>query len=367
MSITDTTGLRPGTEWEPDPGPLDTIRPGGVSDVAGEPDSRCTMTFRSMNTDVHIEVAEPTVSAPRAMELARHVFCDIEATCTRFDPDSALMRANDAGRQWFDVPAVCYLAIAEAHAAHRETDGLFDPRILQSLVSLGYDRTLPFDRGPVTVVPSTSPSQPPTLIADQHHVGAAPWIPGLDPTRSAVRIGPQPIDLGGIGKGLAVRLAARELAGAGAAALVEAGGDLAVLGAGPDGTGWIVGVEDPLAEGSGGSGEEPVAVLNLVDTSCATSSLRKRTWTVAGQRRHHLIDPRTGASSDSGLRSVTVVMPDAARAEVWSKALLIAGAGRIAALAQERQLAALWVDDAGRHAMSAAMVPLVIWRRTDAC
>ena len=51
-----------------------------------------------------------------------------------------------------------------------------------------------------------------------------------------MRVGAKPIDLGGIGKGLAVRWASQELAGAGEAALVEAGGDVMALGGGPTAT-----------------------------------------------------------------------------------------------------------------------------------
>lgn len=66
-------------------------------------------------------------------------------------------------------------------------------------------------------------------------------------------------------------------------------------------------VQDPLG------GSEPVAVLEVTDIGCATSSLRKRTWQVDGRQAHHLVDPRTGISADTGLRSVTVLDSDPAR------------------------------------------------------
>ena len=49
---------------------------------------------------------------------------------------------------------------------------------------------------------------------------------------------PEPVDLGGIGKGLAVRWAARSGSpGCGDAVLVEAGGDCSLAGTGPEGEG----------------------------------------------------------------------------------------------------------------------------------
>ncbi len=45
----------------------------------------------------------------------------------------------------------------------------------------------------------------------------------------------------------------------------------------------------------------------------------------AGKERHHIIDPRTGEPAVSEWISVTVIAPHAYEAEVYAKALLIAG------------------------------------------
>ena len=153
-----------------------------------------------------------------------------------------------------------------------------------------------------------------------------------------------------------MRWASEVLRDAGDAVLVEAGGDLVALGGGPDGDGWMVGVENPFG------GEEPAAVLQVRDRACATSSTRVRSWTVGGATVHHLIDPRTGRPADADLRSVTVVGPDPALAEVWSKALFVGGRAGIRAAADDRDLAALWVESTGRVGMSRAMRPHVAWR-----
>ncbi len=356
-----------------------------TSGATAAPRSLClrAMNIRAMNTDVVLRLVGPGGRGEAALAAARQVFVDVEAACTRFDPTSPLMRANAAGTEWLTVPAVCFHAVTEAAAAHRDTGGLFDPRVLESLVAMGYDRTLPFQDGPVHLRSTRSPAEVPAVICagrdrsagspvasapagpQAQVVPPTPWAPGLDPLRHAVRIGPAPIDLGGIGKGLAVGWAAQLLGGVGEAFLVEAGGDCALGGAGPDGDGWKVGVEDPSADGQRQDDEQPIAVLSLTDTGCATSSLRRRTWRAGGEQVHHVVDPRTGRSAAGGLRSVTVVLPDPARAEVWSKTLLVAGVGAIASLAAEQRLAALWVDDEGHLGLSEAMRPWVIWRSSD--
>lgn len=306
-------------------------------------------TFRAMACHVRLRLVAPAADTRAAVRSARSVFERVERACTRFDPASPLMQANAEPDAWHHVPAELYDALVEAHAAHRLTGGRFDPRVLRTLEALGYDHSLPFAAGPI--VTAGRPDAP----SGQR----TPWQPLFDEASAAVRLGAEPVDLGGIGKGLAVRWAAAQLAGHAESFLLEAGGDCYLGGAGPDGTGWRIGVEDPLG------GAEPVAVLRLTDLGCATSSIRLRHWRAGDRPVHHLIDPRTGAPGGAGLFAVTVAGPDPAVAEVWSKSLFLAGADGIAALARAHDLAALWVDVDSTVTTTEPMDDLVIWRADD--
>jgi thiamine biosynthesis lipoprotein len=226
------------------------------------------------------------------------------------------------------------------------TSGSFDPRVLTTLVELGYDRTwAAIDHAgevPTTKRSSMAPTRP--------------WRPGLDVVGGRVAVGEPPIDLGGIGKGLALRWAAAALRAAGSSMfLIEAGGDC-VCGPGPEAGQWRIGVEDPA------DGVDPVAVVEVANGACATSSTRLRGWRAGGRPVHHLIDPRTGEPGGGPLRSVSVVGADPADAEVWSKVLFLEGE-RIADAAEQHDLAALWVDAHGRIDASSRMAPHIIWRR----
>ena len=64
----------------------------------------------------------------------------------------------------------CYQAIAGAAEAHRVTGGLFDPRCLRTLEAWGYDRSLPFAAGPV----SLDIAAPPAPAAPSGSVAARP-------------------------------------------------------------------------------------------------------------------------------------------------------------------------------------------------
>ena len=65
--------------------------------------------------------------------------------------------------------------------------------------------------------------------------------------------------------------------------------------------------------------------------------------------RHHLIDPRTGEPAVTDWLSVTVIAPHADLAEVFAKALLIAGSQEANAVTQNvPEISYLAVDLEGR-------------------
>ena len=201
--------------------------------------------------------------------------------------------------------------------------------------------------------------------------GSPVQLPGEPrPARVLVRNGrsgpialPIPVDLGGIGKGLALRWAAKEaeaVLGLGGF-LLEAGGDIVAAGPAPGGGPWRVGIEDPAGEA------DPLAVLEIAGRAAVcTSSIRRLRWMQGGREVHHLIDPRTGEPADTGLAAVTVSGPDPAWAEVWSKALFLDGAARIADEARRHGLAAWWVTTDGRLEMSPAARMRTIWVAAEA-
>jgi len=303
---------------------------------------------RAMASDITL-YGRPTVDPPDSdpvVDQALAVFTSVHEACTRFDPDSPLMRANARPDEWHTVPLVLLAAVREAHRAYQRTDGRFDPRVFGDLVRLGYDHSLPFNDGDVTTDAVDAPRAP-----------LPRWTPRLRyGRRPEVHLGGLPIDLGGIGKSLAVRWASEELQEQFEDFLLDAGGDCYCEGTGPEEGGWRVGVEDPFG------GALPLAVLALSDKACATSSTKLRHWRAGGQDAHHLIDPTTGRPGSEGLVAVTVVDSDPTRAEVATKFLFLGGAEEIATAARSRRVAALWVTTDGTIATSPMMEPFVIWR-----
>ena len=238
-------------------------------------------------------------------------------------------------------------AVVVADRARRVTSGRFDPRIVGDLEALG-------EHGA-----DIGRQAQPGIVDDDRR-----WLnePIVRRVGRGYLSADRPIDLGGIGKGLALRWAAARAERVGLSGfLIDAGGDIVVRGDGPEGGSWRIGIEDPTTRNG-----SPLAVVELDDLAIATSSIARRRWDHQGRPVHHLIDPRTGTPVWDGLLAVTVAAPDPAWAEVWSKTLFLAGGTAIADEARRRGLAAWWVRDGGMLEMTAAARSTTIWVRDEA-
>jgi thiamine biosynthesis lipoprotein len=284
-----------------------------------------------------------------ALDQVEALFYEAEKRCSRFIPTSDLSTLNAEPNQMRQLTPILYAMIDEARRAHELTSGTFDPRVLNDLVHLGYDRTF----SAIDVQGRSSLTQKPSEIVARSQL--PPWRPKLDPITMTATVGEHALDLGGVGKGLTVRMSAELLRAVTPSFLIEAGGDCYLGGTPPESTVWSVGVENPLAQ------EDHLAVLGLRDVGCATSSKRIRRWIREGVPVHHLIDPHTGLPGGDGLLSVTVVDPDPALAEVWSKALFLSGEHMIENQASLHNLAALWVFESGIYQYSENMEEKITW------
>jgi FAD:protein FMN transferase len=275
--------------------------------------------FKAMGTDIELLVQAD--GADEALAAAESEFHRLEAILTRFKPESELSRLNESGS--LEAGPELLEVVELALYARARTDGRFDPTVHDAVVAAGYDRT--FDELP----------EDGTAVIVGSVCGGSVRIDGstieLDP---GVRL-----DFGGIGKGYAAARAADLLAEAGPA-LVNAGGDIAVKG----GT-WPVGVETSTGE----------MTLELTGGGLATSGRDRRHWRRNGEELHHLIDPATGAPSPSDLLRVTVVAPDAIDAEVWAKALYIAGEDEAVREADMRGLPCVLVSSDGRTRLAGGL------------
>jgi len=270
-----------------------------------------------------ISMLLPESQAETGSQIVRGLFSEWEQTLSRFIPESELSQLNQQAGTPVAVSDLLYDVLATALTAARATEGVFDPAMLDQLVHSGYDRT--FDDLPAVRFDPIIPGEP-----------GGRWRGiKVDPIRRHVTL-PAGIklDFGGIAKGMAVDAALERLRQSGAGqAMVNAGGDLAVLGLPPAADQWPVAV----------SGRDRFWSIPLISGAVATTGIAHRHWWQGNTLRHHILDPRTGLPAQSDLWSVTVVADRCEQAEVAAKVAFILGSRSGANFLREHRIAGLLV------------------------
>lgn len=279
-----------------------------------------TLEFEAMNTHVLLAAEGDAAQVAQGLAWARAQIWKREAQFTRFRETSELCALNRASGSWFNASPELYEVMQAAYALHEETDGLFDPSILNALERTGYAASFEYVRGGEIAPFIVGGSGEAEFRGVNFHAGQrAIWMP------AGMRI-----DLGGIAKGWIAQEAARGLAEFAEACVVNAGGDMVMVGVPQGQTAWEIEIEDPR------DATQTLAVLHAPAGAVATSSVMKRRWKQGEQTRHHLIDPRTRLAVDTDWLSVTVLAQEATVAEVYAKTLLIAGSKEAEKLATRR-------------------------------
>ena len=150
------------------------------------------------------------------------------------------------------------------------------------------------------------------------------------------------LDVGAVAKGWACQRAA-EAAPKGL--LISVGGNVCATGPKTEaGDPWVIGIQNP-------DGGDYLHTIYVHGGAVVTSGDYQRTYTVDGEKYHHIIDPETLMPSDYW-RAVTVVCPDSALADALSTALFLLPLEEGQALLERCGAEALWVSKDGTEQMS---------------
>ncbi len=268
---------------------------------------------------------------------------ELEQRWSRFIEDSDISRLNRASGRPTPVSPDTILLVERALDASKRTRGWFDPTLLRQLVDAGYDRSfVELGEGRLADLVVTIDRQTPEPVVNVHEWNSTARAISIDAANGTVSI-PSSIgfDPGGIGKGLAADLLAKQSVAAGTtAALIDLGGDIVATGQPPDG-GWLIGIEDPFDRSA------TIASVRIPWGAVATSSRANRRWVIDNEERHHLIDPGTGEPSTTDVAACTVIGGACWLAESFAKAALLAGLDVGLDMVAEAGLEALMVDTAG--------------------
>jgi thiamine biosynthesis lipoprotein len=259
----------------------------------------------------------------------------VDRLMSTWDPDSELSRFNrHALPAPFTLSSETLYVLALARSVSERSGGAFDVTVGPLVGAWGF--------GAGARVPGTEPD---AAELEELRARVGYEMLSIDTekrTVSKARVDLQ-CDLSAIAKGYAVDSVARALDDLGwEAYLVEVGGEVRVRGERPGGGLWQVGIERPDE-----AARAVQAVVLLTDTSMATSGDYRVFYQVEGERRSHVVDPRTGRPVTHNVASVSVVHREAALADAWATALTVLGFDEGFALAESEGLGAYFLARTG--------------------
>lgn len=283
-------------------------------------------SFPAMGTVHTVTIFD--AEGPEAASDARAYLLDLHGAWSCFQGDSLVSRINQAaGRQPVAVDEDTFEVLRQAKRYGRFTEGAFDVTVgpLADLWRRAMEeRQLPGDEAvwqALTLVNFANV----TLDEEAHTV--------------LLEKAGQRIDLGGIAKGYAVDELRKRLRRHGVhRALLDLGGTVAALGCG-----LPVGIRDPFRLHGA-----PMGTLMLEDRIAVTSGVYERFAYMDGYRYHHVVDPRTGYPSKSGLVSVTLVGENGGALDAFATAALILGMEKSAPMLAEQGMDAVFVTEQGQ-------------------
>lgn len=282
------------------------------------------------------------VDSPDAKSMLAQVptwFEEWEQRFSRFRATSELNRLNAQNGQWVKVSVELCEMVAVARLAAAFSNGLVSPLVLNALEQAGYDRS--FEQM------ATSRVQPAGSAPGNRFTGDWQSVK-VDSNQNKVFLpAGARLDFGGIAKGWSAEIAAQRLSVLGAA-LVDAGGDVAMAGKRSDV--WPIAIANPLLA------DENIELLLIEQGSVATSGRDFRRWRRNGTWQHHIIDPRTAKPAQTDVISATVIAPKMLMAESAAKVVLILGSrDGLKWLESQADLAALLVLENGEIIRSSRM------------
>ncbi|SFG69639.1 Thiamine biosynthesis lipoprotein ApbE [Lachnospiraceae bacterium C7] len=114
------------------------------------------------------------------------------------------------------------------------------------------------------------------------------------------------IDLGGIAKGYASQKVMEIFKKYNVTSgIVSLGGNVQTYKAKPDGSSYKVGIQNPNE-----NSEDFLGIISVKGKTVITSGGYERYFEKDGKRYHHILNPKTGYPSESGIKSVTIVSKD---------------------------------------------------------
>ena len=232
----------------------------------------------------------------------------IEALISSWDPNSQTSALNqNAGLKPLKVDSELYQLVSRAKKISILTNGAFD------ISYASMDKIWKFD-GTMNQVPDKIEVAQSVEKIDFNRISLNKELGTVYLEDAGMKIG-----FGAIGKGYAAnrgRLVMQDLGIKNG--IVNAGGDLMAWGTDEYEKPWRVAIADPKDKG------QAIGWLNIQNMSVVTSGNYEKFVVIDNEKYSHIIDPRTGYPV-KGLKSVTIVCPDAELADALATSVFVMG------------------------------------------
>jgi thiamine biosynthesis lipoprotein len=225
-----------------------------------------------------------------------------------YDSTSELSLFNQSGSLRFKSPHLLkMLQIAKRY--HRETQGAFEPTLMPLIKAHG------FSRSKRQTLQNKQIDSLLSLVSFEYIT-----YDSLEMRTSKQGV---QLDLSAMGEGYAIDMVSDFLQGKSIENYkVEIGGEMKCKGRNAKGGVWLIGIENP----SGSKTSQLLTTTYLENEAISTSGTSRKFYLDEyGNRRSHIINPKTGFSIENNLLSVTVKDPLAVRADVFATALMVMG------------------------------------------
>lgn len=258
---------------------------------------------------------------------------EINSRMSTWDKSSEISKFNQLkSTDWFEVSSEFATVAAEAKRIHKLTDGAFDPTI-EPLI-----RLWGFGDARRKEVPDEKDVTAALKFVGMQHLGVRHTPPALKKAVPELQL-----NLSAIAKGYAVDALAELLAGEGLSAhVVDIGGENKAGTAKASGDPWKLGVESPL----GGIRR----IVELTESSIATSGDYRNFFQMDGVTYSHAIDPETGWPVKEPPASVSVVSESCMTADAWATAMMVLKVEKGIQTAKDNDLSVMFqqVEDDGQ-------------------
>ena len=315
----------------------------------------------TMGTSYHITYQLPKDADEAAIKAAVDVrLQQINDSMSTYQADSTISKFNRLAK---DTPIVIDADFSHVLEASRQvytqSAGAFDPTVMPLIETWGFGSTMTVER--LQSPPTAAEIAQAKALVDFESVVQKDQ--SIYKTKDGVAL-----DFSAVAKGYGVDVIADVLKNDYQIRnyMVEIGGEVATSGVSAQQQGWQIAIDAPI-EGSTVSERQTVAVIrqpvnNTNSMFLATSGNYRNSVVFDGKHYSHTIDPTTGKPIVGGAPSVTVAAESVALADAWATALTAMPYQKALSIANEQNIAALFIVWADGVSIESAVDSIDDWQ-----